>query len=279
MDTEAREQMKEKIRLLEDEVRALRSEIERNAYEHPNALPPRSPVPFESIAADLTNDFNNVLQSILGHIQMARLKRKEDRSFLEMIDEIERIIHRGSQLTYKYLHARQKKQIGLLPLDMNRKIREMAQNLGKTLSRTTVIEFELARDLKKVSAEDMEMEQLVMHLAIHAESAMPDGGKLVFKTENVILKTDHPLTPIPLFPGEYVLLSLSDIRSPGSPVPGKDFVLGHEKMELESEGFGIDISLAKDIAKKQGGYIDFCPIQDHSITYNLYLPAWPEYAA
>ena len=140
------------------------------------------------------------------------------------------------------------------------------------------IEFELDRDLKKVSAEDIEIEQLLMNLAINANSAMPDGGKLVFKTENVILKTDHPLTPMRLFPGDYVLLTLFDIHPAGSSVPGKDLACGSDKVRLESDEAAIDLSLINDIAKNQGGYIDCCPAQGECLTYNLYLPAYPEYA-
>jgi len=278
MDAEARAQMREKIRLLEDEVQSLRSEIKRKAYGHPKTLSSRSPVPLKSITADLTNDFNNILQSILGHVQLAKLKDKGNRTFLKMFDEIERIIHKGSQLTHKYLNTDQKRQYGLSPLDLNHKIQEIGQLLERTIPRMIDIEFELDRDLKKVSAEDIEIERLLMNLAINANSAMLDGGKLVFKTKNVILKTDHPLTPMRLFPGDYVLLTLSDIHPSGSSVPGRDLVGRDENIDQKSDEAGIDLSFVNDIAKNQGGYIDCFPTQGQGVTYNLYLPVYPEYA-
>lgn len=278
MDAEAREQMRAKIRLLEDEVHSLRSEIDRKAFGHSGTFSSRSPGPVEGVAADLTNDFNNVLQSILGHVQLAKLKNKGDCAFREMFDEIERIVHRGSQLTHKYLNTDQKKQFGLLPLDLNRKMQEIGQLLERTIPGMIDIEFDLDRDLKKVNAEDREIEQLLMNLAINANSAMPDGGKLLFKTENVILKADHPLAPMRLFPGDYVLVTLSGIRPVGSSVPDKELAGVAEKAEEESDRASIDLSLVNDIAKNQGGYIDYFPLEDRSITYNLYLPAYPEYA-
>ena len=72
------------------------------------------------------------------------------------------------------------------------------------------IELHLADNLRSISADPTQIEQILLNLAVNAAHAMPEGGKLIFETQNVKLDEEYCRTHLETKPGEYVLLTVSD---------------------------------------------------------------------
>jgi len=72
------------------------------------------------------------------------------------------------------------------------------------------INLHLGRELATVTADPVQIEQILLNLGTNAADAMPDGGTLVIETENMTLSDDYLNTHVGARAGEYVLLSVSD---------------------------------------------------------------------
>ena len=61
-------------------------------------------------------------------------------------------------------------------------------------------------------ADPVQIEQIILNLATNAAHAMPDGGRFIIETANVILDEKHGRNLGGIKPGRYVLLA---VRIPG----------------------------------------------------------------
>ena len=92
----------------------------------------------------------------------------------------------------------------LQPIDFNREVENVRLLLERTIPKMIEVEFRLAEDLKMVNADPGQIEQILMNLAVNAKDAMPDGGKLIVETANVILDQDYCKIHRVANPGSYV---------------------------------------------------------------------------
>ena len=65
-------------------------------------------------------------------------------------------------------------------------------------------------ELGAIKADPGQIEQVIMNPAVNARDAMPHGGKLTIETANITLDEHYARVHVPLQPGEYVMIAISD---------------------------------------------------------------------
>ena len=148
----------------------------------------------------------------------------------------------------------------------------MRKMLERTTSKMIEIELSLATGLKIVNADPTQIEQILVNLAVNAKEAMPEGGKLLIQTENVMLDEDFCRTHEEVRPGEHVLLKVSDKGQ------------GMDKETLEhifdpfyttkglAEGTGLGLAMVYGIVKSHGGLISCFSELGRGTTFKIYFP-------
>ncbi len=82
--------------------------------------------------------------------------------------------------------------------------------LERLIGENNELVTELDTDLDLIKADPGQISQVIMNLSVNSRDAMPDGGRLVLKTDNVeITKIDKKINP-GIFPGKYIKLEVSD---------------------------------------------------------------------
>lgn len=264
--------MHERMQWLEQEIRILKSEITEKKQLEEQLLQAQKMEALANLAGGIAHDFNNILQSILGYSQLALMGKTPDAPDYKNLIQIGDIIKRGSKLSAQLLTFGRKIPSEFKPLDLNNKIKEIQNLLRRTIPRMIEMELILAHDLRMVSADAGQIDQILMNLSINARDAMPDGGKLVFKTEIIALRDDQFLTRFGAQDSEYVLLSVSDTGSGMSQETAKQIFQPFFTTKEKGKGTGLGLSMVYAIVKNHRGFIDCSTEAGEGTTFKIYFP-------
>ena len=178
----------------------------------------------------------------------------------------------GADLVQRLLTFSRKVEPKPLILDLNQRIRQTHKFLQRIIPKMIDIEMILADDLARVHADPTQMDQVLMNLAVNARDAMPEGGKLVIETTNVLIDEEYARSYLEAKPGRYVLLRVSDTGS------------GMDKETLEhifepfyttkglGQGTGLGLAMVFGIVKQHQGFINCYSEVGHGTTFKIYLP-------
>jgi len=225
-----------------------------------------------TLAGGVAHDFNNLLQAILGYTQMLLLDKEKDSPEFTRLAQIEKAAHRASALTQQLLTFSRKVESELRPLDLNNEVRQVQRILERTIPKMIDIELHLQEEPWTINADPVQMEQVMMNLGVNARDAMPEGGKLVFETENVVLDREYCSTHLGAKEGRYVLLSISDT---GQGMDKKNVEHIFEPFYTTKEvgkGTGLGLAMVYGIVKNHGGYIMCYSEWEQGTTFKIYFP-------
>ena len=225
-----------------------------------------------TLAGGIAHDFNNLLQAVQGYAQLLLLKEDGGDDGQRELQQIVRAAERGAELTQQLLTFSRKIESELQPIDFNRELENVRMLLERTIPKMIEVEFRLAEDLKMVNADPGQVEQILMNLAVNAKDAMPDGGKLIVETANVILDPDYCKIHRVANPGSYVQLTVTDTGH------------GIDKMTVEhifepfyttketGKGTGLGLATVYGIVKSHNGHIVCYSEPDEGTIFKIYLP-------
>jgi len=162
------------------------------------------------LSGGIAHDFNNLLGVIIGYSQVLKRTLPPGTAFLEHAEEIEKAGQRAASLTRQLLAFSRQQVLAPAVLNLNCLISEMEKMLPRLIGEDIEIVMALDPAIGRVKADHGQLEQVVMNLAVNARDAMPDGGKLVITTDNVVLDEawtrSHPGSKA----GDFVMLSVAD---------------------------------------------------------------------
>ncbi len=223
------------------------------------------------LAGGVAHDFNNLLSVIGGNAEFLLSSMEKDSPHREEVEEIQKAVHRGADLTKQLLVFGRKQVSQPQPVNLN----EMSVELNKMLKRLLDANIDLAiiqdPDLKPILADPGQMQQAMMNLTLNARDAMPRGGSLIIETKNIGPEDLSPQkTPtIPL--GHYVRLSVTDT--------GEGMDLEVQKRVFEpffttkaGKGTGLGLATVYGIVQQWKGHILLHSSPGMGTTFSLYFP-------
>lgn len=225
-----------------------------------------------TLAGGIAHDFNNLLQGILGYTQILLLSRDESDPDTARLEEIEKASQRARELTQQLLAFSRKVETKPRPVDLNQEVEQVRKLLERTIPKMIAMELHLEERLDVIHADPAQLEQVMMNLGVNARDAMPDGGRLVFETENVTLDEEYCETHLGARPGRYVLLSISDT---GQGMDRETLEHIFEPFFTTKEvgrGTGLGLAMVYGIIKSHGGYIMCYSEPGEGTTFKIYFP-------
>jgi two-component system, cell cycle sensor histidine kinase and response regulator CckA len=224
------------------------------------------------LAGGVAHDFNNLLTAILGYANLVLEELGPDHPSRPDVEQIQHAAESAASLTRQLLAFSRRQVLQPQVLDLNLVVGSMESLLRRMIGAHIELDTTLAPDLWRIHADQGQIEQVLMNLAINARDAMKSGGHLSLSTSNVEVGPDLVKVNRGLAPGNYVTLEVKDNGA------GMDErVLAHLfepffTTKKRGEGTGLGLATVYGIVKQSGGYIAVRSQPDVGSTFTIYLP-------
>jgi signal transduction histidine kinase len=224
------------------------------------------------LTGGVAHDFNNMLTIITGTTETLVEGLSSQPQLARTAELIDRAAERCRELIQHLLAFARRQPLEPRVVDINATVIDIAKLLRPTLGEQIEIAQVLAPDVGKVHIDPSQLANSLLNMAINSRDAMPDGGKLLFETSNVVLDEAYAAANPDIAPGRYVLLAVSDTGSGMSQaVQDKVFEPFFTTKEV-GKGSGLGMSMVYGFVKQSGGHIKIYSEQGHGTTIKLYLP-------
>jgi PAS domain S-box-containing protein len=224
------------------------------------------------LAGGVAHDFNNLLTAILGYSQLLAPELRGNPEHFAAIEEIRKAGERAAGLTRQLLAFSRKQILEPKALDLNEIVHHIQELLSRLIGEDIQVMMNLDPALGTVRADAGQIEQVIMNLAVNARDAMPRGGHLSLETANVELDETYTQTHIPVQPGLYVMLAVSDTGAGMDEATRERIFEPFFTTKEKGHGTGLGLSTVYGIVKQSGGYIWVYTEPGRGTTFKVYLP-------
>jgi PAS domain S-box-containing protein len=224
------------------------------------------------LSGGIAHDFNNLLGVIIGYSQILGRKMERDNPLHEYIEEVEKAGQRATSLTRQLLAFSRQQILTPKVLNLNELVSEMVKMLPRLIGEDIAISTKLEPAIGSVKADQGQIEQVVMNLAVNARDAMPSGGRLTIGTADVELDEMYARQHPGAKPGKYVVLSVGDS---GVGMNSETLLHIFEPFFTTKEvgkGTGLGLATVYGIMKQSGGYIWVDSELGQGSCFQIFLP-------
>jgi PAS domain S-box-containing protein len=224
------------------------------------------------LSGGIAHDFNNLLGVIIGYSQLLKRRLDPGNALLEPAEEIEKAGQRAASLTRQLLAFSRQQILTPSILNLNDLILDMAKMLPRLLGEDITVNTSLCEALGMVKADQGQIEQVIMNLAVNARDAMPEGGKLRIETANVELDQAYAWQHAGAKPGHYVMLAVIDS---GAGIDAETLAHIFEPFFTTKgvgKGTGLGLATVYGVVKQSGGYIWVDSEPGQGASFQIFLP-------
>ena len=223
------------------------------------------------LAGGIAHDFNNLLMVVIGHAQrlIQQLATHPSRHELEFISQAGT---RAAALTKKLLTFSRHQVLEQRELHPNSLLREMEDILRRLIGEQIQIVIVLDPKTGHFLGDPVQVEQVILNLALNARDAMPDGGILTIETGNVEVDEEfvrrHPGSKA----GSHIKFVVEDT---GCGIDADTLTHIFEPFFSTKEfgkGTGLGLATVYGIVKQSGGYIDVASQPGRGARFTVLLP-------
>jgi signal transduction histidine kinase/ActR/RegA family two-component response regulator len=203
------------------------------------------------LTGGVAHDFNNLLMVIMAGLDLLERDREGKRTGL-LIESMRTAAKRGAGLTRQLLTFARRQALNPEPVDLAYQLGAMRELLDRSLGDTIGLEIHCEPGLWPVEADLMELELVVLNLAVNARDAMAGGGAITVKAENVSRAMDDT-GDLPA--GEFVRLSVTDTGMGMTPEVQARAIEPFFTTKEVGKGSGLGLAHAYGFARESGGLL------------------------
>ncbi|MEJ2041178.1 MAG: ATP-binding protein, partial [Desulfosarcinaceae bacterium] len=228
------------------------------------------------LAGGVAHDLNNLLSPILGYSEMLIDEAPPGGPWVAPLKEILKAGFRARDLVRQLLAFSRKQALDFTSVDLNALLKDFENLLRRTIREDIVIQMNLASALPSIKGDMGQLEQVVMNLAVNAQDAMPEGGRLTIETTSLFLDEAYAAEHRGSKPGPYVMLLVSDTGH-GMDLRTRELIFEPFFTTKEvNAGTGLGLATVYGIIKQHGGNIWVYSEPEMGTTFRIYLPVSDE---
>jgi signal transduction histidine kinase len=228
------------------------------------------------LAGGIAHDFNNILTAILSYAELSLMKLPENDTVRGHMISIQEASEKAAALTHQLLAFSRRQVLEMKAVDLNAVVMGIAKMLTRMIGEDVNLELKTGATASTVRADESQLEQVLMNLAVNARDAMASGGRLLIETADVG-PSDVSLQALGMETQRaYVLLSVTDSGAGMSTeVRERIFEPFFTTKEL-GRGTGLGLATVYGIVKQHGGNIIVDSEPGKGTTFRIFLPVTAE---
>ncbi|GGC54950.1 sensor histidine kinase [Siccirubricoccus deserti] len=227
------------------------------------------------LTGGVAHDFNNLLMVASGNLQLLA-RRTSDPMLLRFVRSAMEAVRRGGDVTGRLLAFAREQPLEAVPIELGVMLPDIADNvLSRTLGGTIRIQTKIEPGLWPALADAGELQAALLNLAINARDAMPDGGILTIRAENVMAEALPADMHSSLAAGDYVAVSVTDTGvGMTEDVAARAFEPFFTTKEV-GHGSGLGLSQVYGFAHQSGGMATISSRPGEGTRVTVWLPRVP----
>jgi CheY-like chemotaxis protein len=222
------------------------------------------------LAGGVAHDFNNLLAVIMGELDLL-VERVKDPEVHKSATRIQEASRRAATLTRQMLAFSRRQVLEARVVSLNDIVRDTCSLLNRTLGEDIELVTRFHPQLGSINADPVQIEQVLLNLAINARDAMPRGGRLVIETANSEVTQRYVQKHPPMKPGSFVLLIVSDTGC-GMDAETQAHIFEPFFTTKGASGTGLGLATTYGIVKQSGGYIWVYSEPGAGSMFKIFLP-------
>jgi PAS domain S-box-containing protein len=222
-------------------------------------------------AAEIARDFSLTVTEIAGYSDDLLTRLDANDPLHQEAEQLRRAADGAVALTRQLLAISRRESLQSGLIDLNDVLVEMQPNLPRLVGDRVQIRVGLTEGLGKVRTDAIQIEQVVVNLALNARQSMPEGGVLVIETANVDLDEEFARSHFPLRPGSYVRLAVRD-NGRGYSAEQQERLFRPLFAGGSGDAGGLGLATVYGIVKQSGGFIWVDSEPGLGSLFTIYLP-------
>lgn len=232
------------------------------------------------LAGSISHDFNNLLTAMIGFCDILLVDKKPTDNSYNEIMQIRQNANRAADLVKQLLAFSRKQVLSLKVINVNNTIVALSNLLERLLGEHIELNIDFGKDLNNVLADRVQLEQVIINLAVNARDAMESKGNLYVRTYNIGIDEEYedreyysPAGDDPLQKGDYVALEICDTGT-GIPEEVVDNIFEpFFSTKDQLSGTGLGLATVYGIIKQIGGHIRFKTVKNQGTCFYIFLKA------
>ncbi|HXQ25410.1 MAG TPA: PAS domain S-box protein [Candidatus Acidoferrales bacterium] len=231
------------------------------------------------LSGGIAHDFNNLLGVIIGYSQVLKHKLGAGNGLFEHAEEIEKAGQSAASLTRQLLAFSRQQVLAPAVMNLNSLLSDMGKMLPRLIGEDIELALRLDPGLGRVKADQSQVEQVLMNLAVNARDALPQGGKLTIETANVTLDDAYTRYHPGSRAGDYVMLSVTDTGTGMTADTLAHLFEPFFTTKARGKGTGLGLATVYGVVKQSGGYVWVDSELGKGSSFKVYLPRIEEAVA
>jgi len=231
------------------------------------------------LAGGVAHDFNNLLTAMIGFCDLLLMRHPAgDQSFADIM-QVKQNANRAANLVRQLLAFSRRQTLQPKMLDPTDVLAELSNLIRRLIGENIELKVIHGRDIGLVKADQGQLEQVFINLAVNARDAMQNGGRLTIQTAHVIINSKNgigkdfisPAEDEDIIPGDYILVEVIDTGTGiKRELLQKIFEPFFSTKEVGS-GTGLGLSTVYGIVKQTGGYIYISSKENQGTNFSIYF--------
>ena len=224
------------------------------------------------LAGGVAHDFNNMLQVILGNVELVLAQLPPYSAFADGLIEIQNAANRSAELTRHLLAFARQQPIQPRVIDLNETVSGMFKMLHRLIGEDIHLTWVPAPGLWPVHIDPSQIDQILANLTVNARDALGEKGCVTIQAANVVVNATEPLPRPDCPPGDYVALTVLDNGKGIAPEVRAHLFEPFFTTKAFGKGTGLGLAIVFGIAKQNGGAITASSEPGQGAVFRVYLP-------